>query len=98
MQAEAERTELRLDKWLVYARFCKTRGQAAQIVDDGKIRVNGRKIEKPDTKLRVLDVLTLASPSGIQLISVLQLAQRRGSPHDAAGMYEILPQSGASLE
>jgi ribosome-associated heat shock protein Hsp15 len=93
MSAEAETPgkTLRLDKWLVYARFCKTRSQAAVLVKDGKIRINGRKIEKPDAKLHEEDVLTLAHSGDVQLIKILELADRRGSPEVAHKMYEILP-------
>lgn len=88
--AETPRDIQRLDKWLVYARFCKTRSQAAALVADGKIRINGRKIDKPDAKLHESDVLTIAFGVGVQLIRVLQLAERRGSPVAAHAMYETL--------
>jgi ribosome-associated heat shock protein Hsp15 len=88
---------MRLDKWLVYARFCKTRALAASIVTGG-IRVNGRKIEKPDTKLHAGDILTLSMGGKVRLIRVLQLADRRGSPQVAHDMYEFMPQDAQSLE
>ena len=98
MKAETPREIQRLDKWLVYGRFCKTRSQAAALASDGKIRINGRKIEKPDAKLHAGDVLTLATSSGVQLVKVLELAERRGSPEAAHLMYEILPQNAGTLE
>jgi ribosome-associated heat shock protein Hsp15 len=88
---------IRLDKWLVYARFSKTRAASARLIEAG-IRINGRKIEKPDSKLHVGDVLTLQSGADICLIRVLLMADRRGSPQMARALYEILPQSGTSLE
>jgi ribosome-associated heat shock protein Hsp15 len=94
---ETPRETQRLDKWLVYARFSKTRSQAAGLVAGG-MRINGRKIEKPDAKLHFGDVLTLIIGAEIRLIRVLQLATRRGSPQAAHEMYENLPQSAASLE
>ena len=95
--AETLQSDIRLDKWLVYARFCKTRSVAAALVANG-IRINGRKIEKPDTKLQTGDVLTLVSAGELRLIRVLLLAERRGSPQAAQEMYEYLPQSEPSLE
>ena len=97
MAEMVQRDTLRLDKWLVYARFSKTRSQAESIISGG-IRINGRKIEKPDTKLHAGDVLTLRLGGEIRLIRVLQLAERRGSPQVAHEMYEFMPQDGASLE
>jgi ribosome-associated heat shock protein Hsp15 len=96
--AETPRETQRLDKWLVYARFCKTRSQAAKLVADGKVRINSRKIEKPDAKLHEGDVLTLVINTRIELISVLFLAERRGSPSAAHEMYQLLPQIPQSLE
>jgi ribosome-associated heat shock protein Hsp15 len=96
--AGTARETQRVDKWLVYARFCKTRSQAAALVIDGKIRINGRKIEKPDAKLHKGDVLTLANNSSVQLIKIVELAERRGSPDAAHAMYEILPQNTGTLE
>ena len=89
---------MRLDKWLVYARFCKTRSQAAGLVTAGSIRINGRKIEKPDAKLHEDDVLTMAAGHQIQLIRVIALAARRGSPQAAHEMYEIMPRNDVILE
>ena len=96
--ADASSETQRLDKWLVYARFCKTRSQAAALVTEGKIRINGRKIEKPDAKLHEGNVLTLTTITEVHLIRVLHLAERRGSPEAAHGMYEILPDNCGTLE
>ena len=96
--AETPRIVQRLDKWLVYARFCKTRSQAAKLVMDGKIRINARKVEKPDAKLHQGDILTMTAFSGVQLIKILELAERRGSADAAHHMYEILPQNAGSLK
>jgi ribosome-associated heat shock protein Hsp15 len=91
--AETRQETQRLDKWLVYARFCKTRSQAVGLVEAGKLRINGRKIEKPDAKLHEGDVLTLSTSAAIQLLRVLNLAERRGSPQTAHTMYEVLPEN-----
>lgn len=84
---------MRLDKWLVYARFCKTRSQAVKLIAIG-IRINGRKIEKPDTKLHIGDVLTLFVGEDVRLIAVTALADRRASPQDAQALYEFVLETG----
>ncbi|MBU3730618.1 MAG: RNA-binding S4 domain-containing protein, partial [Beijerinckiaceae bacterium] len=38
----------RLDKFLVYARFVKTRGVALDLVSAGRVRINGEKPGRPD--------------------------------------------------
>ena len=68
------------------------------MVATGKVRINGRKIDKPDSKLHENDILTLATYAGIELIRIVDLAERRGSPQAAHAMYEILPQNAGILE
>ena len=47
--AEAGRVAERqsLDKWLVYARFAKTRSVASELIENGRIRLNGDRITNP---------------------------------------------------
>ena len=37
----------RLDKWLWFARFAKTRSMAAKLVAEGHVRLNGHRVETP---------------------------------------------------
>lgn len=88
---------LRLDKWLHFARFCKTRALAQQMIQKSRIRINGRVIEKPHAQVRVGDVLTLPLRSGVRVLRLLSLPERRGPPAEAqAGYQEILPGAGAA--
>ena len=43
----------RLDKWLWFARVIKSRTLAAQLVEDGKVRVNRVRASKPSQVVRV---------------------------------------------
>ena len=49
---------LRLDKWLWYARFFKTRSLATGLCNAGHLRIGGEIISKAHYKLRPGDVLT----------------------------------------
>jgi ribosome-associated heat shock protein Hsp15 len=80
----------RLDKWLVYARFVKTRSLAAACVSDGRVRLNGVRLSKPDREIRPGDVLTLALPHATLVIRVLSAAERRGSAEDTRSLYEVI--------
>ena len=83
----AEPDLLRLDKFLVFARFCKTRSGALALVEQGAVRINRHPTDKPHAKLRPGDVLTLALPGGVKVVEVLALPERRGSTPAAQGYY-----------
>ena len=80
----------RLDKWLVYARFVKTRSVALELIGKGRVRLNSARETKPDRALVVGDVLTLALPHATEVVTVLSVAQKRGSADEASRLYERL--------
>lgn len=84
---EPETDSLRLDKFLVFARFCKTRMMAEALVKKGGVRVNRQPTTKPHAKLREGDVLTLALPQGVRVVEVVLLPTRRVSAPLAQGCY-----------
>ncbi len=93
----AENDAMRLDKWLVHARFCKTRDIAETLIRRSRIRINGRVVEKSHNLLRVNDVLTLPLRAGVKVLRVLALPARRGPPAEAQACYaEIAPPCGDS--
>ena len=79
---------LRLDKWLWFARFFKTRSLATKYVQGGKMRVNTVNVAKPHYSLRVGDVLTFPMRTGIKVVKVLDLGSRRGPAPEAQALYE----------
>ena len=84
----------RLDKWLWFARFVKTRTLAADIVTAGKVRLNRVRVEKPAQTVRAGDVLTLNLNRRIQLVRVLGIGERRGPSAAARALYEELTAEG----
>ena len=80
----------RLDKWLVYARFARTRSVASELIEAGRIRVNGTRVTRPDRALCAGDVLTMALPHATKVVRVLSVAERRGSFPEAQTLYEDL--------
>jgi ribosome-associated heat shock protein Hsp15 len=85
-ESAAERQ--RLDKWLVYARFAKTRTVASELIEGGRIRLNGGRITNPARGLAIGDILTMALPHATRVVRVLAVAERRGSFPDAQALYE----------
>ena len=81
---------LRLDKWLWFARFCKSRTQASALCAAGRLRLDGALIHKAHQAVRPGAVLTFPLGPHIRVIRVLALGARRGPPAEARTLYEDL--------
>jgi len=79
---------LRLDRFLVFARFFRTRGRAQALVSAGRVRINGKATGKTHALVRIGDVLTFPQGKQIRVVRILALPQRRGSAAMAAAAYE----------
>ncbi len=88
--ADSAGTGLRIDKWLWYARFCKTRGLAARLAAGGRLRCAGAIVTKPHHPVRPGLVLTFPLGRHIRVIRVVALGHRRGPPAEARGLYQDL--------
>ena len=77
----------RLDKWLVVARFARTRSLAERLIEDGHVRVDGKRISDGARKLKPGDVLTLALPHATKVVRVVGCADKRGSFAVARELY-----------
>ncbi len=80
----------RLDKWLWFARFCKSRTLAAKLCAAGRIRIGGELVRKAHCLVRPGDVLTFPQGPRIRVVRVLQLGLRRGPAVEARALYEDL--------
>lgn len=87
---EAAPGRLRIDKWLWFARFFKTRSLAAKLCNDGGVRMSGAVVTKAHAAVRPGDVLTFAQGGHIRVIKVLALGARRGPAPEAQALYEDL--------
>jgi ribosome-associated heat shock protein Hsp15 len=93
----ARKETLRLDKWLWFARFFRTRARAAELCDAGKLRLNRVAVRKAHQPVRPGDVLTFPQADTIRVVRVTALAARRGPATEARRLYEDLapPVAGA---
>ena len=78
---------IRLDKWLFFARFFKTRSLAAKVVTDGGVRVNGVRVSKPSASVRVGDRLTFTQGDAVRVVDVVAPGERRGPAPEAQALY-----------
>jgi ribosome-associated heat shock protein Hsp15 len=87
----------RLDKWLWFARFAKTRTLAAKLVSDGHVRVNGERVENAAKALAVGDVVTIAAAHTTAVVRVEGLGERRGPAPEARLLYAELGRDDGAL-
>ena len=81
---------VRIDKWLWYARFFKSRSLATRTCAAGKVRANSSVVRKAHHGLRVGDVLTFPQGGRIRVVRVLAHGERRGPAPLARTLYEDL--------
>lgn len=82
----------RIDKWLWAARFCKTRRMAADAVDGGKVKLNGRPV-KPSREIRCGDRLEIAIGELRWAVCVRGINCQRRPAAEARLLYEESPES-----
>ncbi|MFP5392125.1 MAG: RNA-binding S4 domain-containing protein [Gammaproteobacteria bacterium] len=77
---------VRIDKWLWAARFFKTRSQATDAVDTGRVKVDGERV-KPARPVKVDDKLLIDNGSDRWEVVVLGLSDTRGAAPIARLLY-----------
>jgi ribosome-associated heat shock protein Hsp15 len=87
----------RLDKWLWFARFAKTRTLAAKLVTSGFVRLNGQRTDNAAKAVAVGDVITIALARATLVVRVEGLGERRGPAPEARQLYLDLSQDNAAL-
>ena len=91
---------LRLDKWLWFARFCKSRALAQRLIERGQVTLNGATVAKVSAIVRPGDRLELVIGSLKRRVMVRDVADRRGPAPEARALYEetIAPERLGSLD
>jgi ribosome-associated heat shock protein Hsp15 len=84
----------RLDKWLWFARFYKTRSLATAAIVGGKVHLNGERV-KPARGVRPGDRITLSLEGAVAEFEVLGIPQRRGPAPEARTHYAETPASAS---
>ncbi len=81
---------IRIDKWLWFARFFKSRTLAAKFVSAGHVRVDGETMSKAHFQVRSGHVLTFPLGPHIRVIQVEKCGERRGPAPEAQLLYSDL--------
>jgi ribosome-associated heat shock protein Hsp15 len=78
---------LRLDKFLWFARIVKTRALAQQLAEGGRLRIDGRIVDRAHAPVRPGEVLSFALRGRVRVIRIEQLPTRRGPAAEATALY-----------
>lgn len=78
--------KVRLDRWLWAARIFKTRNQAKQAIDGGKVHYNGRR-SKPAREVEIGAELDITRRFQALIVVVDALSDRRGPATEAQQLY-----------
>jgi ribosome-associated heat shock protein Hsp15 len=81
---------VRVDRFLFFIRLAKSRTLAQAIVEEGYVRIDGRRVGKPSEEVRVGSVVALPLRGRVRILKVLSLPARRGPAAEAQLCYEEL--------
>lgn len=88
---------IRLDRFLWFARVVKTRPIAQALATSGRVRIDGRAVDRAHCPVRIGNVLTFATPAGqVRVLRIEALPTRRGPPAEAAACYQSLQVTNVS--
>lgn len=82
------RVPLRLDKWLWYARFGKTRALVQKLIERGQVSVNGAVVQKTSTPVDPGDTVAVVLGPVRRTVIVRDTGERRGPAAEAKSLYE----------
>ena len=83
---------VRLDKWLWASRFFKTRKNASEAINGGKIHLNGVRV-KPARNIKVGDQLSITRDGYKYSVEVLALNDKRRPAKEAQQLYSEAKES-----
>ena len=79
---------MRIDRFLFFIRLAKSRTLAQSIIDEGHIRIDGKRIGKPSEEVRAGSVIALPLQGSVRVLRVLSLPARRGPASEARLHYK----------
>jgi ribosome-associated heat shock protein Hsp15 len=77
---------LRIDRWLFFCRFFKTRGKATAAVTAGRVRINGERAS-PGQRVQCGDRVDLVRERLLYSLTVMAIPVRRGPATEARACY-----------
>lgn len=79
---------MRIDRFLFFIRLAKSRTLAQGIIEQGHVRIDGKRVEKPSDQVEAGSVIALPLHGQVRVLRVLALPGRRGPATEARTCYE----------
>ena len=79
---------MRVDRFLFFIRLAKSRTLAQGIIEQGHVRIDGRRVERASDQVDVGSVIALPLHGQVRVLRVLALPARRGPATEARTCYE----------
>ena len=87
---------MRLDRYLFFIRLVKSRTLAQTLIEQGHVRLDGKRIGKAAEEVRAGQVIALPLRGDVRIIRVTALPSRRGTPSEARFHYEEIDEGSAA--
>jgi ribosome-associated heat shock protein Hsp15 len=87
---------MRIDRYLHCIRLVKSRTLAQGLIDEGRVRIDGRRVEKSSETVRVGSVIAFPLRDEVRVLKVLGLPERRGPAPEARTHYQELGVDGTN--
>ena len=79
---------MRIDRFLFFIRLLKSRTLAQSVIDEGYVRIDGQRVEKPSDQVDVGSIIALPLHGHVRILRILALPHRRGPASEARACYE----------
>ncbi|MDB5702667.1 MAG: RNA-binding protein [Sphingomonadales bacterium] len=86
--------QMRLDKFLWFARLAKTRSAAQAIAASGHLRIDSRPIDRAHAAIRTGQVIAFPQGPNVRVLRIEALPSRRGPAPEAQRCYTDLIADG----
>jgi ribosome-associated heat shock protein Hsp15 len=81
---------VRIDRFLFLIRLVKSRTLAQHIIEEGHVRIDGKRVEKPSEEVHIGSVVALPLHDRVRVLRVLAVPLRRGPAPEARACYQEL--------
>ena len=87
---------MRLDRYLFFIRLVKSRTLGQALIEEGHVRIDGRRVDKPADEVREGNIIALPLHGRVRVLRVAALPARRGPAIEARAHYEEIDEERAA--